>query len=405
MANGAKMRIAVVTVGRSDFSILRPLCTRLHNDTAFEFGLWVGGAHFDPQSGETINAVRDTGLPIWAEIKSAHFAKTPLGTVLGMADQMAGFGRVADNTPRPDMVLVLGDRYEAIAAGLAMVPFNIPVGHISGGSVTEGAIDDVFRHCLSKIAAVHFCEIPEFARRIHQLGEDPRTIFAVGALGLDGIAENTPHSFEDFTTHFGFGSELNPGFVLATLHPETRAPEMTQAMALNMITVLENTGYPVIYTYPNADPFSDKIIDAIEAAAQRNRNHHVVKNFGATWFYTALSLAGLVVGNSSSGIIEAASFRLPVVDIGDRQKGRYHGPNVIRSGIDLNEIATAVAQAESPAMSARIAGLINPYGDGQTAKRIVAVLKKYYMNEEKTVKSFCAFDPNYTGEFLEISCD
>jgi UDP-hydrolysing UDP-N-acetyl-D-glucosamine 2-epimerase len=399
------MRIAVVTVGRSDFSILRPLCNRLRDDPDFEFGLWVGGAHFDKQGGETIAAVRETGLPIWAEIHSTDFSKTSLGTVLGMADQIAGFGRAAAGSPQPDMVLILGDRYEAIAAGLAMVPFNIPVGHISGGSVTEGAIDDVFRHCLSKIASAHFCEIPDFAKRIQQMGEAPQTIFTVGALGLDGIVGSTARSFEEFASHFNFGADLQPGFVLATLHPETRAPELTELMALNMIKSLEGTGLSVIYTYPNADPFADKIIAAIEAAALRNKTHHVVKNFGAAWFYTAMSHAGLVIGNSSSGIIEAASFHLPVVDIGDRQKGRFHGANVLHCGIGEAEITAAVTQAQSSGMGAAIAALVNPYGDGHTADRIIALLKKHYMNREKRIKSFCAVDPGFTGELSEFSCD
>lgn len=399
------MRIAVVTVGRSDFSILSPLCNRLHSDPNFEFGLWVGGAHFDKQSGETISVVRESGLPIWAEIHSSGFSKTALGTVFGMADQIAGFGRAAGVSPQPDMVLILGDRYEAIAAGLAMVPFNIPVGHISGGSLTEGAMDDVFRHCLSKIASAHFCEIPDFARRIQQMGEEPQTIFTVGALGLDGIVEAAPRSFEEFSSHFDFGSCLEPGFVLATLHPETRAPELTEIMALNMIKALEATGLSVIYTYPNADPFADTIIAAIEAAGLRNKAHHVVKNFGASWFYTAMAYAGLVIGNSSSGIIEAASFHLPVVDIGDRQKGRFHGANVIHSSIGEAEIIAAIGQARSSDMRATVAATVNPYGDGHTADRIIALLKKHYMNKEKRIKSFSMVDPDFSGKLSEFSCD
>lgn len=390
-------RVAVVTVGRSDFSILRPLCRRLVEATEFETGLWVGGAHFDPQSGMTVGDVRASGLPVWAEIDAQPEDRTPEGAARVMAGQMRGVAAAALRD-RPDLVLILGDRYEAVAAGVALVPFNIPIGHISGGSITEGAIDDVFRHCLTKMAALHFCEIPEFARRIHQMGEPANRIFTVGALGLDGIRERPARSLAELCARFGLGGDLGAGYALATLHSETRSLAITDRMAAAMVAALEAAGLPVIYTYPNADPHADRIVAAIEAAAARNPHHHVVRNFGADWFYTAMANAGLVIGNSSSGIIEAASFRLPVVDIGDRQKGRFHGANVLHAAPDRDAILAAITEARDPAMAARLAAFENPYGDGRSTERIVAVLSSGDVGTWGAPKPFCGPDPLYTGE-------
>lgn len=397
-----RRRIAIVTVGRSDFSILRPLARLLADDPAFDAGLWVGGAHFDPAGGMTLRDIEATGLPILARVKAHAFGHTPEGTVAAMAEQLAGFGRAIAGGPRPDLVLILGDRFEAVAAGLACVPHDIPVGHISGGSITEGAIDDVFRHALTKIAALHFCDVPEFARRIQQMGEEPGRIFTVGALGLDGIHAAPPKPFADFRAQFGFAG-LEPGYVLATLHPETRAVDRTGPMAQAMVAALAATGRQVIYTYPNADPGADTIIAAIEQAARTHPGHFAVRNFGVAWFYTAMAHAGLVVGNSSSGIYEAGSYRLPVVDIGNRQKNRFHGANVLHSGASQAQIAGCIAQAASPEMAAKLAGFVNPYGDGNGARRIAAVLRRIDWGYVASPKRFVDVDNGFQGELAGLT--
>jgi UDP-N-acetylglucosamine 2-epimerase (non-hydrolysing) len=393
-----RKRIVMVTVARSDFSILLPLARLLADDLAFEVGLWVGGAHFDAAGGMTVRDVERTGLPIWARIEGTAFGHTPAGTVAAMADQVAGFGRVVAHGPRPDLVLILGDRFEAIAAALALVPHDIPIGHISGGSISEGAIDDVFRHALTKMAALHFCDIPEFARRIHQMGEEPARIHTVGALGLDGIHAAAPKGFDAFQAHFGFEG-LKPGYVIATLHPETRAPDQTLPMAQAMVAALAETGRQVIYTYPNADPGADTIIPVIEAA--KGHGHHVVRNFGVAWFYTAMAHAGLVVGNSSSGIYEAASYGLPVVDIAGRQKGRFHGANVLHCGSAQAEIMECITRASEPAFVDGLRGMVNPYGDGRAAFRVQGVLHRLDWAYLTSPKRFVAVDDSFEGRLAD----
>lgn len=403
---GSARRIAVVTVGRSDFSILRPLCHALDEAPDFAPMLWAGGAHFDATAGLTIRDIEGSGLPIGARIEASDFGHDPAAVAGNMAQQTAGFAQAAAAAiaagQRPDLVLVLGDRYEAIAAGLAMVPFGLPVGHISGGSITEGAMDDMFRHALTKLAALHFCDLPEFARRIRQMGEEPWRIHVTGALGLDGILARPIRPLHDLAAEFSLPG-LKPGYVLATLHPETVAQHRTPEIAAAMVAALERSGRQVVYTYPNADPGADSIIAAIEAAARRLDHHHVVRNFGSQWFYSAMAHAGVVVGNSSSGIYEAASFGLPVVDIGDRQRGRFHGDNVLHVAGDAAAIRATLDRAL--ALAPDLAGMTNPYGDGRASQRLIAALRGLDWDRLAAPKLFLPDDPGYQAERIALPCN
>jgi UDP-hydrolysing UDP-N-acetyl-D-glucosamine 2-epimerase len=393
-------RIAVATFGRSDFSILRPLCQQLALESDFDVGWWVGGAHFDAPSGRSVAEIEAVGIPIWARIDCGVYDRSELGTVDMMAQQMTGFASAAAASPEPDLVLILGDRFEAVAAGLAMVPLGVPVGHISGGSITEGAIDDVFRHCLTQIAIVHFCDLPEFARRIQHMGEPPEHIFTTGALGLDAFVTAPRRPFAELTAAFEL-TGLEPGYVLATLHPESRLPDATRPMTEALVDALRATGRQVVFTHPNADPGSDTIIEIIESAAT-GADIHCVSGFGADWFPTAMAHAGLMVGNSSGGIIEAASFDLPVVDIGDRQRGREHGPNVIHCGRERSAIADGIDAATDPAFIA-LAATGNIYGDGRGRERVTTALRSLDWKHLRDPKRFADPDPNFRGTLMDIA--
>ncbi|MEQ8436784.1 MAG: UDP-N-acetylglucosamine 2-epimerase [Ilumatobacter fluminis] len=404
-------RIAVATFGRSDFSILRPLVRLLLARPEFETGFWVGGAHFEQISGRTVTDIEASGLPIWARIDGGEHDRSGLGTADMMASQLAGFAAAASGIerpgvrlsgPTPDLVIVLGDRFEAVAAGLAMVPVGVPVAHISGGSVTEGAIDDVFRHCLTKVAALHFCDLPRFARRIHLMGEPPERIFTTGALGLDAFRTSEVHGVAQFAAQFGLAG-LRPGYVLGTLHPESRRPDATLPMAEALVEAVLSTGLQAVFTYPNADPGSDQIIEVLEAANAAHDDLYCVRGFGADWFPSAMAHAGVMVGNSSGGIIEAASFGLPVVDIGDRQKGREHGPNVLHCRRDRAAILAAIHEATAPDFADR-AQAANIYGDGRGAERVIAALLDVDFDALLEPKRFAEPDPDFVGDVQELPC-
>ena len=250
-----------------------------------------------------------------------------------------------------------------------------------------------FRRCIS--------DLPEFARRIHQMGEEPWRIYVTGALGLDGIGASPTEPFDALVTAFGLDG-LRPGYVLATLHPETVSQERTPGMARAMTEALAVSGRQVVYTYPNADPGSDEIIRIIEDAAAGLPHHHVVRNVGLRWFYSALAHAGMRVGNSSSGFYEAASFNLPVVDIGTRQKGRFHGSNVIHCADSAAEILAAIIRAE--AIRPALEGMVNPYGDGRGAERVLAALRTLDCEALNSPKQFVTADPDFEGQRIEPAC-
>lgn len=407
MSGDSVRRVAVATFGRSDFSILRPLCEQLAACDGFDVGLLVTGNHFDAASGRTVDDVKASGVPLWALVDPGPYERTPQGTVATMANQMTGFAAaVADVAP--DLVLILGDRFEAVAAGLAMVPVGVPVGHLSGGSITEGAFDDVFRHCLTKIAALHFCDLPQFARRIQRMGEAPSRIFTTGALGLDGLVTAPRRSVHELAAHFGFDG-LQPGYALLTVHSETGLPGQAEAVSAEMtdavLDALAVSDHQVVCTNPNADPGSAAILERLEAAKRspvfRGRLFHVA-NFGSAWYPTAMAHAGFMIGNSSGGIIEAATFELPVVDIGDRQKGREHGANVVHSGRSRAEIAAAIAEVTAPSFAGR-ASSGNIYGDGRGGRRVVAALSRIDWEDLRRPKPFADPDPAFDGHLLELT--
>lgn len=391
-----RRHIAVVTVGRSDFSILKPLCDLMLQMPGFSLSLWVGGAHFDPAGGNTVRDIEASGLPIAARIEADCFDHTPQGTARNMADQLAGFGAAGADAiasgNRPDLVIILGDRFEAITAAMAMIPLGLPVAHVSGGSITEGAIDDMFRHALTKLAALHFCDVAEFARRIHQMGEEPERIFAVGALGLDGIRALPRRSLSELRAEFGMDG-LEPGYILATLHPETADPSATPKLVASLRDALKASGKQVVFTSPNADPGAGIILSAIQEMVGGAVYH--VPNFGSKWFYSAMAHAGMIVGNSSSGIYEAASFALPVVDIGDRQSGRYHGANVIRCPAEVDAIQAAMAKAAAMAVELTTE---NVYGDGHAGERLLSVLERLDWDMLRRPKRFVPYDARFSGQ-------
>ena len=397
------LRVVVATFGRSDFAILRPLCSLLQSDPGFDFGLFVAGAHFEDVSGGTVSDIEASGLPVWARLDCGVYDRSEGGTARVMSAHMSGLADILDEVGAgntPDLMIVLGDRFEAAATGLACVALGLPVAHISGGSITEGAIDDTFRHCLTKVGVLHFCDLPEFAQRIHRMGERTDRIVTTGALGLDAFVAAPTRSLDDLADRFDL-TGIRPGYLLVTVHPESRSPQETGPLIRAVIEAVtaDPDGRDVVFTYPNADPGSDEIVAALEAL--RTREHvFVVRSFGADWFPTAMRHAGVLVGNSSGGIIEAASFGLPVVDVGDRQKGRNAGPNVVHCARDRASIAAAVRDVSEPRFAGRVSD--NIYGDGRGAERVMHTLRTVEPSTLRTPKPFAPYDPSFTGDMLEL---
>ncbi len=364
--------VGVVTTSRADYGLLRPVLREIVRRPGLDLRLLVTGAHLIERYGRTVGDVEADGFPVAARVP-IPVSETPAGVARAMGETTAAFAEVFAGH-RPDILLVLGDRYEMHAAALAAVPFGIPIAHIHGGESTRGAFDDTFRHALTKISHLHFAATEEAGLRIRAMGEAAWRVTVTGSPGLDPLRGFRPLPLNELRRRFGLpdGEDV----ILVTLHPETRAYERTGTLAANLLLALEDfPGYSMVFTHPNADPGSDVILEAVRAFVRRRERCVSVPHLGTEGYWSLMAAARAMVGNSSSGIIEAASFGIPVVNIGTRQEGRLRPANVIDCGVEVDEIRGAVRRALSPEGRRRPAGRGNPYGDGRAAERIVAVLE------------------------------
>jgi UDP-hydrolysing UDP-N-acetyl-D-glucosamine 2-epimerase len=364
--------IGVVTGGRADYGLLLPVIRRIRRESALELRLYVTGMHLAVEYGNTVQAIEAEGLPIAARVDIELASDAPHGIARSMSLALAGFAGVFAQS-RPDVLLVLGDRFEIFAAVAAAVPFNIPVAHIAGGEVTEGAIDDVLRHAITKMSHLHFVAAEPYRQRVIQMGEEAWRVHATGEPGLDHICDMTFQSRDQLEALVGMPLANAP--LLVTFHPETLDPANTAARIAAVLSALARVSHPIIFTAPNADTSGRAVRAAIEQFVAEHRNARLVLNLGTQAYFSAMRIAAAMVGNSSSGIVEAGSFELPVVNVGERQRGRLRGANVIDVPAEAAAIEAGLARALDPRFRAGLRGMTNVYGDGHASEKIVQVLK------------------------------
>ena len=378
--------IGVVTVGRSDYGIYLPVFRRVEEDPDLRLYLIVAGMHLSPEFGLTVREIEKDGFEIGECIEMLLSSDTPEGIGKSMGLGTLGFAQ-AYGRFCPDILLVLGDRFEMHAAALAALPFKIPVAHIHGGEVTQGAIDDALRHSMTKLSHLHFVSTQEYARRVIQLGEEPWRVIVSGAPSLDNLNTVKLLEREELATRFGLHLDETP-FLLATFHPVTLEYEQTEWQVAELLAALEACGLPVVFTMPNADTSGHIIVRMIGEFVATHSSARFVDNLGTQGYFSAMALATAMVGNSSSGIIEAPSFRLPVVNIGTRQDGRVRGPNVIDVGYERKEIVQGIRTAVQTEFREKLHDSVNPYGRGQASDRIVERLKEVALDEKLVRKRF-----------------
>jgi UDP-hydrolysing UDP-N-acetyl-D-glucosamine 2-epimerase len=381
--------IGVVTVGRSDYGILRPILKKIQADSDLKLALLVTGAHLSPGS-MTLAAIKSDGFPILVTLGNPVQADTPAGVAKTIGAGVSGFAGVYANTPM-DILLVLGDRFEMHAAALAALPFKIPVAHVHGGEVTEGAFDDALRHSMTKLSHLHFASTQQSAQRLIQMGEEPWRVMVSGAPGLDELRSARILRPEELEGQFGIS--LTPPPLLVTFHPVTLEYERTEWQTMQLLDAIRLTGIPAVFTLPNADTNNQAITRLVTEFVQTNRSARLVENFGTQAYFSMMAASAAMVGNSSSGIIEAASFKLPVVNIGTRQKGRLRVANVIDVAYDSAEIVQGIRKAVEPGFRASLKDLKNPYGNGNASAVIVDRLKSVSLDEKLIKKSFYDFPP------------
>jgi UDP-hydrolysing UDP-N-acetyl-D-glucosamine 2-epimerase len=377
--------IAAVTVGRSDFGIYRPVLQSIRDDPQLVLRLIVSGAHLSPEFGWTVREIEQDGFQADERVDMLLSADTPAAISASMGVGMIGFSQALQRLA-PDVLLVLGDRYEMLAAAAAAVPFRIPIAHIHGGEVTRGAIDDSFRHAITKFSHLHFVATSEYADRVVQLGEEPWRVTVSGAPALDNLQSLPPLTREELQQRLRLRLDQPP--ILVTFHPVTLQYEQAEPQVRELLAALESQTAPIILTQPNADTNGRIIIRLLKEFAARHPRAQLIDSLGTRAWFSLMRHAAVMVGNSSSGIIEAASFELPVVNVGARQEGRTRSGNVIDVGNHRDEIRAGISKALDPAFRRRLRGLRNAYSRGSAAEIIVRRLKEAPLDDMLLQKRF-----------------
>jgi UDP-hydrolysing UDP-N-acetyl-D-glucosamine 2-epimerase len=382
-------RIGVVTVSRSDYGHLVPVLREIQAASDLRLLLFVSGAHLASRFGRTVDLMEADGWPIAERIDMLEPEDSPEAIAVSTGRGVEGFAR-AYARQRPDLVVVLGDRFEMLAAAVAALPFTLPVAHIHGGEESEGAIDNQIRHAISKLAHVHFVSAEPHARRLARMGEEPWRIHTTGAPGLDRISAT--ELFPRAQVAETLGLPLAGPWLVVTFHPVTLEYRDTERHVVELLAALDKLEATVIVTYPGADTAGRTVIERIEEFAGRRPNVRLAKSLGDRLYLSLLEHADAMVGNSSSGLIEAPSFGLPTVNVGSRQAGRLRGANVIDVEPERDAILKGIEAALAPGLRTRLRAAPNPYGDGRAAPRIVHILKEVELTPRLLRKRFAAVE-------------
>lgn len=367
-------KIGVVTGTRAEYGLLKPLIEKINTDNELELCLIVTGAHLEEKFGNTVCEIIEDGYPIACRIPMDLKSDSPGGLCVSMSKELTGLADAFEKAGL-DLLFLLGDRYETLVAAIAAMMFRIPIAHLHGGELTEGAVDDAIRHSISKMSAIHFTSTEIYAKRLKQMGEEPERVFNAGALGVENIKRIPYLTREELCDRF---SPLfdNP-YIMVTYHPVTLEKNTAESQFKELLQVIsEKQEYNYIFTYANADAEGIDINVQIDKYVKEHKNACAFKSMGQIGYLSALKYTCCVVGNSSSGIIEAPSFHIPTVNIGNRQKGRECAGTVVTCGNSREEITKAFEHALSSEFLNKCKTIHNPYEGKDTSKSIIAITKE-----------------------------
>lgn len=388
-------KICVVTATRAEFGLLLHVIRRIEADPGLVLCLVATGTHLSASYGTTVREIEESGVPIAERIPildadgasedgvpedgrpKEHGPATgmPVQICRAMGRAYALFGEMYARQ-KPDLLVVLGDRYELIPVCSSALQFRIPIAHISGGEVTAGALDDLYRHCITKMSHLHFPGCEAYRRRIIQLGEEPQRVFNYGDVGVENIRAMDFLTKEELEKSIGFS--LGSPYACVTFHPPTMEGAGAAAQIREVLEALE--AFPdmkFILTKANADAGGREINAVMDAYTKRHANWRCFYSLGTRRYLSALKYSDMVIGNSSSGIVEAPSLHIPTVNIGSRQDGRLQAESILNCAPKKRDIISAIRRAKSPEFKEAAKKAANPYGDGETSRHIVAEMKKY----------------------------
>jgi UDP-hydrolysing UDP-N-acetyl-D-glucosamine 2-epimerase len=375
-------KICVITGSRAEYGLLNRLMKLIKEDPDLELQIIVTNMHLSPEFGMTYKEIEKDGFKIDRKVEILLASDTPSATVKSVGLANIGFADAYQDL-KPDIILVLGDRYEILAAVTSALFFRIPVAHIHGGEVTEGAYDDSIRHAISKMSHLHFTSTDEYRKRVIQLGEDPQRVFNVGALGIDNIKHFNLLPKKDLEECLDF--QIGDKCILVTFHPVTLENNTAEEQFLNLLRALEYmTDINIIFTYPNSDTNGRIIIKMIDNFVSLNINRaKAFASLGSLRYMSVMQFVGAVVGNSSSGIIEAPSIGIPTVNIGNRQKGRLHADTVVDCEPRTDDLLKILNLVLSHEYKSRCQNSHNPYEKKGTANEIHNAIK--YINLDQII--------------------
>jgi GDP/UDP-N,N'-diacetylbacillosamine 2-epimerase (hydrolysing) len=372
-------KICIVTGSRAEYGLLRAIMEDIKNDPGVELQIIVTGMHLSPEYGLTYHAVEEDGFSISRKVEMLTSSDTPVGIAKSMGLGLIGFADVL-NELKPDLILVVGDRYEIFSAVSAALVARIPVAHIHGGEATEGLVDEAIRHSITKMSHLHFVATEEYRQRVIQLGEQPDRVFSVGGLGVDSISRL--HLLNKGELEKSLNQKLGPKNLLITYHPVTLERATAENQLNELLSVLrELRDTNLIFTLPNADTEGRVLIEMIKDFVAENPCASAFTSLGQLLYFSCVAQVDGVIGNSSSGLLEVPSFKKGTINIGDRQRGRLQAGSIINCEPNREGIRHALTRLYSIEFQNNLLQVKNPYGQGGASKKILSTIKTFSLDD------------------------
>lgn len=384
-------KICVVTGSRAEYGLLKPIMNAIKKDKELILQTIVTGSHLSTEFGLTYKNIENDGFLIDEKVEMllSSDTKTAINKSMGLA--IISFGEVFERL-KPDLIIILGDRYEILAVSICATICNIKIAHLHGGEITEGAIDDAIRHSITKMSHLHFTSAEEYKKRVIQLGEQPDRVFNVGAIGTENIKKINLLNREELEKKLNFTIKENT--IILTFHPVTLENKSSKEQFQDLLDAIDNIkNINIIFTKANADTDGRIINNMIDEYVNKNINAISFDTMGQLNYFSALQFVDCVVGNSSSGIIEVPTFKIPTVNIGIRQKGRIYGESVINCENNKIDIEKAIKKALSKDFKEEIKKYKNPYEKENTCENIIYHIKQFLKNNNENIKKF--YDINF----------
>lgn len=380
-----KKNICIITGTRAEYGLLCPLIKKINEDEQLNLQLVVTGMHLSPEFGLTYKQIEEDGYKIDEKVEILLSSDTSIGISKSMGLAMISFSEVFDRL-KPDMVIVLGDRYEIFSAVSVANISRMPVCHLHGGETTEGAFDENLRHSITKMSYLHFTSTEEYRKRVIQLGESPDRVFNVGAIGIENIKKMNLLSKEELERSIDF--KLDKKYAIVTFHPVTLENNTAKNQFKELLLALDSIkDLKVIFTKANSDTDGRIINNMIDEFVLTDKERFIsFTSMGSLRYLSAIKYSNVVIGNSSSGIVEVPSFNKPTINIGDRQKGRIQAKSIINCDPVKQEIEKAIEKALSKEFLENIKDIKNPYGDGNVSNKIMEKIKYFLENDKINLK-------------------